>query len=180
MGMLMPLTIPVCLSLADSNTIWRLPSQPFSGAVFGDHCSPMTTLPSFRPYYEISPYDHFRTQLPYRYAASVATLAGLFHGPWTISGYVDRGYIVYCQFRDQDRFFFHFRLMQEKLDARSTYGTHCVMFFNSFYYPVFAVIYLDFGMTLEQFAILNSIWAATIILAEVPSGTLSILLAGRK
>ena len=55
------------------------------------------------------------------------------------------------------------------------------MFFNArFYYPVFAVIYLDFGMTLEQFAILNSIWAATIILAEVPSGTLSDIIGRKK
>jgi MFS family permease len=55
------------------------------------------------------------------------------------------------------------------------------MFFNArFYYPVFAVIYLDFGMTLEQFAILNSIWAATILLAEVPSGALSDLMGRKK
>jgi MFS family permease len=55
------------------------------------------------------------------------------------------------------------------------------MFFNArFYYPVFAVIYLDFGMTLEQFAILNSIWAATIILAEVPSGALSDIIGRKK
>lgn len=55
------------------------------------------------------------------------------------------------------------------------------MFFNArFYYPVFAVIYLDFGMTLEQFAILNSIWAATIILAEVPSGALSDMIGRKK
>jgi MFS family permease len=55
------------------------------------------------------------------------------------------------------------------------------MFFNArFYYPVFAVIYLDFGMTLEQFAILNSIWAATIIFAEVPSGALSDIIGRKK
>ncbi len=55
------------------------------------------------------------------------------------------------------------------------------MFFNArFYYPVFAVIYLDFGMTLEQFAILNSIWAATILIAEVPSGALSDLIGRKK
>ena len=55
------------------------------------------------------------------------------------------------------------------------------MFFNArFYYPVFAVIYLDFGMTLEQFAILNSIWAVTILIAEVPSGALSDLLGRKK
>lgn len=55
------------------------------------------------------------------------------------------------------------------------------MFFNArFYYPVFAVIYLDFGMTLEQFAILNSIWAGTILIAEVPSGALSDLIGRKK
>jgi len=55
------------------------------------------------------------------------------------------------------------------------------IFFNArFYYPVFAVIYLDFGMTLEQFAILNSIWAASIILAEVPSGALSDMIGRKK
>lgn len=55
-----------------------------------------------------------------------------------------------------------------------------VLFNARFYYPVFAVIYLDFGMTLEQFAILNSIWAATIIIAEVPSGALSDLIGRKK
>ena len=55
-----------------------------------------------------------------------------------------------------------------------------VLFNARFYYPVFAVIFLDFGLTLEQFAMLNVIWAATIILAEVPSGALSDLLGRKK
>lgn len=55
-----------------------------------------------------------------------------------------------------------------------------VCFNARFYYPVFAIIYLDFGMTLEQFAVLNSIWAATIILAEVPSGAISDLIGRKK
>ncbi len=42
-----------------------------------------------------------------------------------------------------------------------------------FYYPVFTVLFLDFGLTLEQFSILNLIWAATIVLLEVPSGALA-------
>jgi MFS family permease len=75
-------------------------------------------------------------------------------------------------------------MMQEKLEvARSNIRKFIAfrMFFNArFYYPVFAVIYLDFGMTLEQFAILNSIWAATIILAEVPSGALSDIIGRKK
>ncbi|QBG46442.1 MFS transporter [Verrucomicrobia bacterium S94] len=55
------------------------------------------------------------------------------------------------------------------------------LLFNArFYYPVFAVIFLDFGLTLDQFAILNAIWAVTIILAEVPSGALSDLIGRKK
>ncbi len=54
------------------------------------------------------------------------------------------------------------------------------VFFNArFYYPVFTILFLDYGLTIEQFAILNSVWAATIVLAEVPSGALADLL-GRK
>jgi MFS family permease len=53
-------------------------------------------------------------------------------------------------------------------------------FFNSrFYYPVFTILFLDYGLTIEQFAILNTIWAFTIVLAEVPSGALADLI-GRK
>jgi MFS family permease len=54
------------------------------------------------------------------------------------------------------------------------------IFFNSrFYYPVFTILFLDYGLTIEQFAVLNSVWAATIVIAEVPSGALADLL-GRK
>jgi MFS family permease len=54
------------------------------------------------------------------------------------------------------------------------------VFFNSrFYYPVFTILFLDFGLTLTQFALLNSIWAATIVLLEVPSGALADII-GRK
>ena len=55
-----------------------------------------------------------------------------------------------------------------------------ILFNARFYYPVFAIIFLDFGITLDQFALLNAIWAATIILAEVPSGALSDLLGRKK
>lgn len=48
-----------------------------------------------------------------------------------------------------------------------------------FYYPVFTVLFLDYGLTLEQFAILNLVWALTIVLAEVPSGALADIV-GRK
>lgn len=48
------------------------------------------------------------------------------------------------------------------------------VFFNArFYYPVFTILFLDFGLSLSQFAILNAIWAAVIVLCEVPSGALA-------
>jgi MFS family permease len=47
-------------------------------------------------------------------------------------------------------------------------------FFNArFYYPVFTILFLDFGLTLTQFALLNVVWAVTIVLLEVPSGALA-------
>ena len=48
------------------------------------------------------------------------------------------------------------------------------VFFNArFYYPVFTILFLDFGLTISQFAILNAVWAGTIVLMEVPSGALA-------
>ena len=48
-----------------------------------------------------------------------------------------------------------------------------VLFNARFYYPVFTIIFLDFGLSLEQFAILNVVWAASIVLLEVPSGAMA-------
>jgi hypothetical protein len=54
------------------------------------------------------------------------------------------------------------------------------VFFNSrFYYPVFTILFLDFGLTVAQFSVLNAVWAATIVLAEVPSGAVADII-GRK
>ena len=80
MGVLMPLSIPVCFALAPGSDemMAAVIAAVFSGAVFGDHSSPMsdTTIVSAVAC-EISPYDHFRTQLPYALiAASVAAFAG--------------------------------------------------------------------------------------------------------
>lgn len=48
------------------------------------------------------------------------------------------------------------------------------IFFNCrFYYPVFAILFLDFGLSEEQFAYLNAFWAVAIVLLEVPSGALA-------
>jgi len=54
-----------------------------------------------------------------------------------------------------------------------------VLFNSRFYYPVFTILFLDFGLTVAQFSILNAIWAATIVFAEVPSGALADII-GRK
>ena len=48
-----------------------------------------------------------------------------------------------------------------------------VFFSSRFYYPIFAILFLDFGLTLEQFALLNLVWALTIVLLEIPSGALA-------
>ncbi len=53
-------------------------------------------------------------------------------------------------------------------------------FFNArFYYPVFTILFLDYGLSLEQFSLLNTVWAITIVCTEVPSGALADIL-GRK
>nr|WP_269523898.1 MFS transporter [Coraliomargarita parva] len=55
------------------------------------------------------------------------------------------------------------------------------MFFSArFYYPVYTLLFLDFGLSLEQFGILNAIWAVTIVLCEVPSGALADTIGRRK
>lgn len=54
-----------------------------------------------------------------------------------------------------------------------------VLFNSRFYYPVFTILFLDFGLTVAQFSILNAVWAASIVLAEVPLGALADII-GRK
>lgn len=54
-----------------------------------------------------------------------------------------------------------------------------ILFNIRFYYPVFMVMFLRYGITLEQFGLLNAIWAVVIVLLEVPSGALADLLGRR-
>jgi MFS family permease len=55
------------------------------------------------------------------------------------------------------------------------------VFFNSrFYYPVFTILFIDFGLSISQFALLNTVWAATIVVMEVPSGALADIWGRRK
>lgn len=55
-----------------------------------------------------------------------------------------------------------------------------VLFIARFYYPVFTILFLDYGLTLEQFSLLNVLWAATIVIAEVPSGALADIVGRRR
>jgi MFS family permease len=55
-----------------------------------------------------------------------------------------------------------------------------VFFSARFYYPVYALLFLDYGLTLGQFGILNGIWAVTIVLLEVPSGALADTIGRRR
>jgi MFS family permease len=55
------------------------------------------------------------------------------------------------------------------------------VFYNArAYYPVLAILFLDLGLTLDQYVLLNLIWAATIFLFEVPSGALADVIGRRK
>ncbi len=54
------------------------------------------------------------------------------------------------------------------------------IFFNCrFYYPIFTILFLDFGLSIDQFALLNVAWAVTIVLAEVPSGAMADIIGRR-
>ena len=54
-----------------------------------------------------------------------------------------------------------------------------LLYHARFYYPIFTILFLDYGLTLEQFALLNVVWSVTIVLAEVPSGALADLVGRR-
>jgi hypothetical protein len=55
-----------------------------------------------------------------------------------------------------------------------------VLFNARWYYPVLAVLFLDFGLSIEQYALLNVAWAAAIVGLEVPSGALADQLGRRR
>ncbi|MEM8868470.1 MAG: Na+/H+ antiporter NhaC family protein [Verrucomicrobiota bacterium] len=85
MGVLMPLAIPVTFALAGGSEMGDVEpyivaaiGAVFSGAVFGDHCSPFsdtTIVASIAA--GIEPMEHFWTQLPFAIlAAAVAALVG--------------------------------------------------------------------------------------------------------
>lgn len=97
MGILMPLAIPVVAAhpeLADVSNITSIyaitVAAVFSGAVFGDHCSPIsdTTIVSSIAC-EIEPHDHVRTQMPFALlAAVVASLIGFLPAGFGVAAWV--------------------------------------------------------------------------------------------
>ena len=48
-----------------------------------------------------------------------------------------------------------------------------ILFNARFYYPVFAILFLDLGLSLEEFALANVVWAVAIVVLEVPSGAIA-------
>ncbi len=48
-----------------------------------------------------------------------------------------------------------------------------VLFNARFYYPVYAVLFLDYGISLDQLNVLNFVWAIAIVGLEVPSGAVA-------
>ncbi|QQL44766.1 Na+/H+ antiporter NhaC family protein [Sulfuriroseicoccus oceanibius] len=79
MGILMPLALPVALGYSGgelTGVIHATIAAVFSGAVFGDHCSPFsdTTIVSSVSC-GVEPMDHVRTQLPYAMIAAIFAVA---------------------------------------------------------------------------------------------------------
>lgn len=55
-----------------------------------------------------------------------------------------------------------------------------VLFNARFYYPVLGVLFIDLGLTVAQYAVLNAVWAAAILTLEVPSGALADVIGRRR
>jgi Na+/H+ antiporter NhaC len=78
MGILMPLALPVAMDFSDNEMtilIHATIAAVFSGAVFGDHCSPFsdTTIVSSISC-GIEPLEHVKTQLPYALIAALIAM----------------------------------------------------------------------------------------------------------
>lgn len=96
MGILMPLALPVALGFTDgaiTPLIHGTIAAVFSGAVFGDHCSPFsdTTIVSSISC-GLEPIEHVKTQMPYALiAAGLAIAAGFLPSGFGLSPYASLG-----------------------------------------------------------------------------------------
>jgi len=90
MGLLFPLAVPAAASLgAPAESLALVVAAVFSGAVFGDHCSPFsdTTIVTSISC-GVEPHDHVRTQLPYALlTAGVAVVLGFLPAGLGLSPY---------------------------------------------------------------------------------------------
>ncbi len=55
-----------------------------------------------------------------------------------------------------------------------------LLFNCRFYYPVYTILFLDFGLNLSQFALLNVVWAISIVCLDLPLGALSDVIGRRR
>ncbi len=77
MGLLFPLAVPAAVEMgAPDDQLPIIVAAVFSGAVFGDHCSPFsdTTIVTSISC-GVEPHDHVRTQIPYALITAVAAIA---------------------------------------------------------------------------------------------------------
>ncbi len=55
-----------------------------------------------------------------------------------------------------------------------------LLFNCRFYYPVYTILFLDFGLNLSQFALLNVVWALSIVCLDLPIGALADVIGRRR
>lgn len=60
------------------------------------------------------------------------------------------------------------------------YAWFTILYNARAYYPIFAILFLDLGLSREQFLTLNAVWAGAIFLLEVPSGALADTIGRKK
>jgi Na+/H+ antiporter NhaC len=91
MGLLFPLDVPAAAAMgADDSFLAIIVAAVFSGAVFGDHCSPFsdTTIVTSISC-GVEPHDHVRTQIPYALiTAAVAVGFGFLPVGWGFPGII--------------------------------------------------------------------------------------------
>ena len=91
MGILFPLAVPAAAALGGSDGFLTIiVAAVFSGAVFGDHCSPFsdTTIVSSISC-GVTPHDHVRTQIPYALITAVVAIGfGFLPAGFGVSGWI--------------------------------------------------------------------------------------------
>ncbi|MEN8006100.1 MAG: Na+/H+ antiporter NhaC family protein [Candidatus Krumholzibacteriota bacterium] len=91
MGLLFPLAVPAAAGMGAADSFLAvIVAAVFSGAVFGDHCSPFsdTTIVTSISC-GVEPHDHVRTQIPYALiTAAVAVGCGFLPAGWGFPGVV--------------------------------------------------------------------------------------------